>query len=525
MKRKVVQEVELKLTGSQGALKAAWASPALKAGRISSWAPERLISTYYDTEDRALKAAGLTLRVRDKGQGAFVQTVKSTAGPQTAALVRTEDEAAIDSPAPHLDAVREPTFRRIVKRALKQGLKPLFTVYVDRKTIEVAGEGGARIEASLDVGEARNPDTGDIAPIGEIELELMEGRPAALYALARILAAEGALRLSLASKAARGFRLADKTVPGHAKAARLTLAPKCDAEAALAEILQNSTAHLFGNIDAVVIAGAPEGAHQMRVALRRLRAALVLFKKRIDPRIASGLVLQAKYYANALGAARDLDVFAAETLAPLKDLMPDEACLRLIASRAEAARQAAWSDARRALDTQAFTSFLLDLSAATDEAIIAAKTTGARRSAKRFARKAIARRWRKAFETGADFVHLSPHDRHPLRIELKKLRYAAVFFASLYPEETVKPYLKRLSRLQDDFGAMNDALVAADIADRLAAPHFEDTAETRAGLARAAGLITGWRKAVMDAAWADAQNRWAELCAAPQFWEKAGRGD
>ena len=47
--------------------------------------------------------------------------------------------------------------------------------------------------------------------------------------------------------------------------------------------------------------------------------------------------------------------------------------------------------------------------------------------------------------------------RHELRKELKKLRYAAEFLSPLFPAKRVDPFLKRLKKLQTVFGDLNDA--------------------------------------------------------------------
>lgn len=43
-----------------------------------------------------------------------------------------------------------------------------------------------------------------------------------------------------------------------------------------------------------------------------------------------------------------------------------------------------------------------------------------------------------------------------MRRSLKKLRYIAEFFAPVFPEKDVAPFIKRLKKLQDVFGAIND---------------------------------------------------------------------
>src|SRR5256886_1695013 len=74
-RRHISTEVELKLAAAAvylPELKRALADMASKADSSR----RRLISTYYDTPDLALKRRGLTLRVREQGDR-FIQTVKA----------------------------------------------------------------------------------------------------------------------------------------------------------------------------------------------------------------------------------------------------------------------------------------------------------------------------------------------------------------------------------------------------------------------------------------------------------------
>ena len=72
--------------------------------------------------------------------------------------------------------------------------------------------------------------------------------------------------------------------------------------------------------------------------------------------------------------------------------------------------------------------------------------------------QALNKRWKKVGKRARDLRTLNAEQRHELRKELKKLRYAAEFFSSLYPAKRVDRFLKRLKKLQTVFGDLNDAV-------------------------------------------------------------------
>ena len=63
---------------------------------------------------------------------------------------------------------------------------------------------------------------------------------------------------------------------------------------------------------------------------------------------------------------------------------------------------------------------------------------------------------------------------HPLRKSLKKLRYSLEFLQSIYRPKKAKRFLRRLKKLQDALGEINDDAMATRLAEGLAADkHLE----------------------------------------------------
>ena len=132
------------------------------------------------------------------------------------------------------------------------------------------------------------------------------------------------------------------------------------------------------------------------------------------------------------------------------------------------------------------------------------------RAARDVARPLLKRRHQALLALGSDLAHAAPEARHAARLAAKKLRYAAEFFASLYPRKRTRAYRKALALLQEELGAWNDAAVAARVAAEIMGPQSP-----------AAAAFEGWA-AARGASRADAlENAWARFAKARPFWPKA----
>jgi CHAD domain-containing protein len=122
------------------------------------------------------------------------------------------------------------------------------------------------------------------------------------------------------------------------------------------------------------------------------------------------------------------------------------------------------------------------------------------------------RRHRRLRKRGRQVPEAPPEERHRVRIAAKKLRYAAEFFASLYPAKRVARYVGALEGLQDILGALNDAAVV----DRLLA---EVAASGRPIAAGVDGLVRGWIAAVAQHELARYRRAWEAFEGAKPFWK------
>ena len=515
-------EVELTLGGDAAALDRGWCAAVPAGGNGTT---RRLRSTYYDTGDFRLRRRGFTLRIREEGDR-LVQTLKSD-GPSGAGAVlrRNEWSRPVETPVPSLPVASDAATCDAVGPLQPAELTPAFSTDITRRTalVEVAApnRGKAVVELALDSGEIRARNRSD--PVSELELELVEGPASALYDLAITMQAHAPLRIQTASKAKRGYVLAGgEGYAGH-KAPALALAPGTSVDEALRAIFRVCADQCAANHNAVLDRTDPEGVHQFRVALRRMRSALVVFKRVLPREDAAWLEGEASRLIDALGPARDWDVFMTETLAAVRKARPEDETLERLADAAEAERARAYEQAE-ALRAPDYTEFLLRFGRWIETAGWRehADRTVLDRPLARLGGPLLDKRHKRVLKRGRNFEQLSDARLHQLRIALKKLRYAGEFFAAQYPAGKPRPYIRALRRLQDELGQLNDVAVAERCLNELLDSQRESS--HLAALRVGAGQVIGWHARAREEARGQTAEDWHAFAAATPYWRPTGGG-
>ncbi len=517
--KKPNQEVELKLTAEREQLNEAWASRLL-ATRAGGEAVRQLETVYYDTADQRLRRRGLALRVRKDGSR-FIQTVKTEANGAAGLITRGEFSCAVPSAKPDLKRIEDPELKRHMGLILAAELEPVFTTRVERRSRKLRRGGRnlpkAVIEIALDDGEVVT-ESGR-RRLAELELELLEGAPEVLYDLARKLVGETPLALQTVTKSDWGYALARGETPKWVRAADPDFPADITLDRALDGIFRSCIRHWLANHAPVLEDDDPEGVHQLRVALRRLRSALSVFKSILPPEDAAWINQEARWLIQSLGPARDWDVFLTELMPPLQAARPDSGDLAVLTAAAEDARKLGYQRARKALRSGRYTAFVLDLERWTEAGGWHDGDGNGRfeEPLSDYACRLLRKRHKRVLKEGRDFEHLSDEKRHELRITLKKLRYTCEFFASLYPKDKTRPYVRALKSLQDELGHLNDVVVAEDLLDSL---HGGGDGSNTAALRAAAGMVIGWYSSAIDASRPAMVRRWDEFAASDPFWTR-----
>jgi triphosphatase len=511
-------ETELKLSGDPHVIAGIADAEALVTQAREPGTVRNLEGVYYDTPDHRLHRRGLVLRVRQDG-ARFVQTIKSEATGGGAVLNRGEWEADLASPAPDLSAVADDALRERIGLILPGELVPVFSTRVRRTILRVTG-GDARgrervIEVALDTGEIVAGNV--VEPVSEVELELVEGDAETVYEFALALHRSDTLHVELRSKSERGYALATGNPPRWHKASAVALSRETPVEEALAAALRSCFGQWTANIPAALDGRDPEGVHQMRVGLRRLRSAVVIFRPLLADSDRAWLSREGRFMLRALGPARDLDVFLDELLPAVAVALPGEAALAVLRRAAERRREAAYTAARSAIRSARHTEFVLAFGAWLEGSRWrngAADVLAAPLDA--YSGSLLDDRHRRARKRGRRFAHLSVEERHAVRIALKKLRYATHFFLSAYPGHPTTRYLKRLTRLQGALGHMNDVAVAERLVGEITSA--ADDPAARDALAQASGLVMGWHARGISELEPATLAAWESFRRATPFW-------
>ena len=338
----------------------------------------------------------------------------------------------------------------------------------------------------LDSGEIRSGRRA--SAISEAEIELLAGSPVRLFELALELAERVPLRLGHASKAERGYALARGLPARPVKAAPPVLDPQGSVAAAFSAIVHRCIAQLQANEAGFLAGKDPEYLHQLRVALRRLRAGFSLFRTAIPQPAFAPLVDRLREQNKALGEARDWDVFVHEMLRALRAQRRDEAGVAVFERRCVRMGRARLRAAQAIVAAPAWQRLWLEFGRLLAEGAWMQEQPALALPVGEFSAGLLQQRAATLRKRGKRLQELDAAARHRLRIAAKKLRYAAEFFAALYPKRRVRPYVESLAAVQDVLGSLNDAATLLRLLE-------EALAGARARDARVAGMIQGWSAA------------------------------
>ena len=506
-------EVELTLRLAPGSVSRLLRDPLLRKLKQGPRRTRFQISTYFDTDDFRLQRERAALRVRQIG-ARRIQTLKLAAQPEQGVIARREWEREIADDAPDLRDIDDRHIRKLLDGDIKDRLAPIFVTEIKRSTMPLALD-GSTIEFALDIGQIKT-ESGSI-PVCEAELELKSGRVETVYKLAQELNRRIPLSIEPMSKSERGYALLTNRKPEPRRAGGVVLDKDMRAGLAFQIIARNCLLHLRANEASVRAAAGADSVHQLRVAVRRLRSALVAFGDLMPSDERRRVSKSVRWIAQQCGRARELDVFKSDVIDPLRERLPGDPAVKEFAQLIDRARADAYGAVSATLDDKQYTETLLALEAWLEgDRWSEGAGAGVDIPVRDFARAVLKRLHRKVVKGIKSVDALDEPALHELRIRAKKLRYSAEFFRSVFRDKSAKAYIAALTTVQDRLGTLNDGAVARQI---VAGLDPEGDGIDPVLFARGAGIVLGWTACRTAADLKQLPAAWRKFKDAKPFWK------
>jgi CHAD domain-containing protein len=448
-------------------------------------APRRILrETYFDTAAGDLCRNSILLFLRHV-RGNRMVALKRFSPLADGIFCTREVEARIS--ALELDLSRFGPAIAVELNAILQGRSPQAQVEMltKRLTRDIpAGLGRVRVlfdSGTLGEGDRR-------LSFDELALQLQSGDEAFLYDVAAEVTRKLPLQL-------RTYSLAEREIAfltGVGLEARRAVNPPLPYHATVADAIGITVAaclhHFTANWPAFEQSKQPEAVHQMRVALRRLRALLSLYRRAQPCPRFQEFQAEARGIFAALGRTRDWDVFRdLIERGPVRHFR-DDTQFALIIQAIEGQRKKDDEFAYATITAPATTRFVIEMHAflAHRNWQDAIQPSQLDQPVRDFAKDILKRLYKRSLKGKKRIDALAADERHRLRIAIKKIRYASEFFGGLFDDTAgVRTYLRALANLQDVFGAYNDRMIALERLQQLEPELGTDGA-------KAVGIIIGW---------------------------------
>ena len=438
------------------------------------------VDRYFETHDWRFHRAGYSLRVRRVGRRRDAEATLKGLDAASADVpgLRSRREVSERLDAADLPALVGATGQvggRVRAVAGAKPLLPLFEVRTRRRTFFLKAEGLPPGELALDETAIHQPGGGPPARLRRVEVEVPEAALQRLEPFVNELREACALQPAGLSKFEAGILSSDLRPSPAERFGVTAVDPEMTSGAVALAVLRRQFSAMLAKEPGTRLGDDIEELHDMRVASRRLRAALSLFVE-VLPETALKVGEELRWVGEMLGAVRDLDV-QIEQLDTWLDALEETDRDALIGLRVllQEQRESARAAMLEMLDSRRYEAFVSRFGR-TLRARHLARSGPASRPARALAPDLIESRFRAVRKGGARIGPASPAtDYHRLRIRCKRLRYALEFLSDLYPGET-RPLIRRLVTVQDILGLHQDADVAIDRLRHLAVTRGDDLA-------------------------------------------------
>jgi len=466
-------ETELKLVlASQEADLAVIAYLGESGYTVEQLDPVRNVDIYLDTFDWLLLKNKLALRFRISN-GAAMYTLKSIEPIEDGIAKRMETEILLDKPVDVPTLVPVKPIRKLVDGIIfPRKLLEQIQVRTDRRRYRLLSPEGAEIELAFDTSgfslrglhKPRRTQR-----LNELEAEIRDGSGAALEALASLLSSQFNYPASTASKFEVAIERFKITIPSKKPPEKLRVQLDDRLDVAVQKILtyqmhrfQEQVPGVQGDIDT-------EFVHQARVATRRMRSALRLFRDAIPEGTAAYLQGELKWLGRLFGRVRDLDIFLLNLSRFKQQLERFPAKKKqTFENWIEKHRRPPLKALRRALESPRYKHFERRMMQFFERRLpLRPRPSLALKPVREVAPVIITEKFDAVIEQGrALLADSNLKQYHLLRIQMKRLRYACEFMAPAY-DGRLDSFVERTVEIQDCLGELQDTVFTRKFIDGL----------------------------------------------------------
>jgi CHAD domain-containing protein len=249
-------------------------------------------------------------------------------------------------------------------------------------------------------------------------------------------------------------------LPGVPVPNQYQLTPEDNVYTAVGKVLGKQRYKMWGNTEGTVYDLDIEFLHDLRVATRRARFALQLFREYIGEDRSETLRKELSWIAKSLGKVRDIDVFQEKFSEQFRKIGASEDIIQLVVGHYAGKRHKNLDKIKEDLLSERYLNLLEHLREVGDGMMQQGCKQGSPvvEIVPGFIGAALDRMsgW-----LDRSAVSLSVNDLHELRIEFKGLRYTTEFFADLYSKE-MRRIIRGFVKFQDCLGLYQDAQVATE---------------------------------------------------------------
>ena len=435
--------------------------------------PRRLVDSYLDTDDWRIARAGFVVRTRRRGRQDEITLKDNHPAERSGLRHRLEVTEVLPPSGPAELGPDGPVGRRLRAIVGARRLHEVLQIRTRRRPFALRVGGVDAAEVALDdtvivVGEGQRP-----MQLRRVEIEVQPEWLDALEPIVEQLRASCGLRPAHLSKFEAGLLGVGEGIPGTPDLGPTEISAASTMGELAFAVLRRQLGVVRAKEPGTRLGEDPEELHDMRVATRRLRAALSLFAGVLPVR-SQAFREELGWLGRLLGAVRDLDV-QLQNLAGMAATGIDRSVGSDVDGHGDVhghdplAELAALLERERAA---ARTAMLSGLDSVRCDRLVKGLTAMAQQGP---ARRSLATRV--PAEIGLPELVLARHDKvaraakrakrsgvvsdfHGLRIRCKRLRYALEFSTDVYGNRASR-FVRELTVLQDELGEMQDAEVAS----------------------------------------------------------------